>query len=198
MVDQAALHPWVCSWNWVNICVVYSLAPTEAIIAGPCQIDMEGISPNGTTWNPYSWNAEANIFFLDQPYAIVSHHMHIGAHNCRTPRVGVGFSYADYGETVETTEDAARNVYAFITIFFETFSEFAGRPLHLAGESYAGKYLPVFASYIYDQNRVANAAGRNPINLQSVLIGNGITDISTYVLFVVPSGLISFISTTVL
>ena len=94
-------------------------------------------------------------------------------------RVGVGFSYADYGETVETTEDAARNVHAFITIFFETFSDFAGRPLHLSGESYAGKYLPVFASYIYDQNRAAEAAGRNPINLQSVLIGNGITDIST-------------------
>ncbi|EPT00094.1 peptidase S10 serine carboxypeptidase [Fomitopsis schrenkii] len=127
---------------------------------GPCQIDMEGVSPNGTTWNPYSWNAEANIFFLDQP-------------------VGVGFSYAEYGETVETTEDAARNVHAFITIFFETFAEFSGRPLHLAGESYAGKYLPVFASYIYDQNRIANAAGRDAINLQSVLIGNGITDIST-------------------
>ncbi|KAI0736660.1 peptidase S10 serine carboxypeptidase [Fomitopsis betulina] len=127
---------------------------------GPCQIDMEGVSPNGTTWNPYSWSAEANIFFLDQP-------------------VGVGFSYAEYGETVETTEEAARNVHAFITIFFETFTEFSGRPLHLAGESYAGKYLPVFASYIHDQNRIMNAAGRDVINLQSVLIGNGITDIST-------------------
>lgn len=50
--------------------------------------------------------------------------------------VGVGYSYADYGETVETTEDAARNVHAFITIFFETFSEFSGRPIHLSGESY--------------------------------------------------------------
>jgi hypothetical protein len=29
-------------------------------------------------------------------------------------RAGVGYSYADYGETVETTEDAARNVYAFM------------------------------------------------------------------------------------
>jgi hypothetical protein len=51
--------------------------------------------------------------------------------------VGVGFSYADYGEVVETTEDAAKNVHAFITIFFETFTQFSGRPLHLAGESYA-------------------------------------------------------------
>jgi carboxypeptidase C (cathepsin A) len=50
--------------------------------------------------------------------------------------VGVGFSYADYGETVETTEDAAKNIHAFIRIFFETFKQLEGRRLHLAGESY--------------------------------------------------------------
>jgi len=127
---------------------------------GPCSIDMNGISLNGTVWNPYSWNKEANIFFLDQP-------------------VGVGFSYADFGETVETTEEAAINVQAFITIFFESFSQFSGRPLHLSGESYAGRYLPVFASEIYDKNELAAAEGRPTVNLKSVLIGNGITDIST-------------------
>lgn len=31
-------------------------------------------------------------------------------------RVGVGFSYADYGETVETTEDAAKNIHAFVFV----------------------------------------------------------------------------------
>ncbi|PPR03321.1 hypothetical protein CVT24_012597 [Panaeolus cyanescens] len=127
---------------------------------GPCNIDMTGTSSNGTLWNPYSWNEVANIFFLDQP-------------------VGVGFSYADYGETVETTEDAAKNVHAFITIFFEQFPQFAGRALHLSGESYGGRYLPVFASEIYDQNQMAAQEGRNTINLKSVIIGNGITDIST-------------------
>ncbi|KAL5536839.1 hypothetical protein ACEPAF_662 [Sanghuangporus sanghuang] len=127
---------------------------------GPCQIDMTKSSTNGTNWNPYSWNSEANIFFLDQP-------------------VGVGFSYADYGEVVETTEDAAKNVHAFITIFFETFTQFKGRRLHLSGESYGGRYLPVFASEIVDQNVIAETEGRDTINLQSVLIGNGVTDIST-------------------
>ena len=125
--------------------------------------------------------------------------------------VGVGFSYADFGETVETTEEAAKNVHAFISIFFETFSQFAGRPLHLSGESYGvrilllvaiagpfcrlfsdettssqGRYLPVFASEIIDQNAVAVQENRSPINLQSVLIGNGITDISTFVGFFFP------------
>ncbi|KAJ3518025.1 hypothetical protein NLJ89_g127 [Agrocybe chaxingu] len=113
-------------------------------------------------WNPYGWNEEANIFFLDQP-------------------VGVGFSYADYSKSVGTTKAAAKDVHAFISIFFETFTQFAGRPLHLAGESYGGRYLPVFASEIWDQNLIAHFQGQPTINLQSVLIGNGITDVSTCV-----------------
>ncbi|KAI0260964.1 peptidase S10 serine carboxypeptidase [Gloeopeniophorella convolvens] len=136
---------------------------------GPCSIDMSNApgaahapvpSGNGTLWNPYSWNNEANIFFLDQP-------------------VGVGFSYQDHGDAVGTTEDAAKDLHAFLSIFFETFPQFSGRALHLSGESYGGRYLPVFASEIYDQNSVAQAEGRPQINLQSVVIGNGITDITT-------------------
>ncbi|KIM42879.1 hypothetical protein M413DRAFT_408948 [Hebeloma cylindrosporum] len=145
---------------WINGGPGCSSAVGLLLEMGPCSIDMQNLSNNGTIWNPYSWNAEANIFFLDQP-------------------VGVGFSYADYGETVETTEDAAKNVHAFVSIFFATFPQFSGRPLHLSGESYAGRYLPVFASEIYDKNQIAVQEGRPAINLQSVLIGNGVTDIST-------------------
>ena len=39
----------------------------------------------------------------------------------------------------------------------------------------------MFASEIYDQNTIAEAEGRPTLNLKSVLIGNGITDISTCV-----------------
>ncbi|THH33777.1 hypothetical protein EUX98_g464 [Antrodiella citrinella] len=145
---------------WINGGPGCSSAMGLLMELGPCSIDMNNTSKNGTTWNPHAWNNEANIFFLDQP-------------------VGVGFSYADFGESIETTEDAAKNVHAFITIFFETFNQFSGRPLHLSGESYGGRYLPSFASYIYDQNQIAKAEGRATLNLQSVLIGNGITDIST-------------------
>jgi len=41
----------------------------------------------------------------------------------------------------------------------------------MAGESYGGRYLPIFASYIHDQNRQLKEYGITPINLKSVLIG---------------------------
>ena len=51
-----------------------------------------------------------------------------------------------------------------------------------------GRYLPVFASEIVDQNTIAASQGQPTINLKSVLIGNGVTDISTYVLFLLAHG----------
>ncbi|KZS92410.1 serine carboxypeptidase [Sistotremastrum niveocremeum HHB9708] len=126
---------------------------------GPCRM----VDGNTTKVNPYSWNENANIFFIDQP-------------------IGVGFSYADYGESVSTTEEAAQDIVAFMTIFFETFSKFKGRGFHLAGESYAGRYLPVYAGAIYDHNKRLEASGVEPIiNLQSVMIGNGYTDLATMI-----------------
>ena len=44
---------------------------------GPCRIS----NASGPHYHPESWTETANIFFVDQP-------------------VGVGYSYADYGETV--------------------------------------------------------------------------------------------------
>lgn len=63
------------------------------------------------------------------------------------------------------------DIAAFIAIFFENFSQFKGRAFHMAGESYAGRYLPVFAAALYDQNAALRSAGLTPINLASVLIG---------------------------
>lgn len=55
-----------------------------------------------------------------------------------------------------------------------------------------GRYLPVFASEIIDRNQVAIREGRPTINLKSVLIGNGITDISTFVLHILISQRIQY------
>ncbi|KZS95434.1 alpha/beta-hydrolase [Sistotremastrum niveocremeum HHB9708] len=121
---------------------------------GPCRIEDE----SGPKSNPYSWNEKANIFFIDQP-------------------AGVGFSCTEYGESISSTEEAAEDIVAFLAIFFETFSEFKGRAFHLSGESYAGRYLPLFGAAILDHNPRLRAAGLEPINLRSIMIGNGWTDV---------------------
>ncbi|QKX59439.1 uncharacterized protein TRUGW13939_06573 [Talaromyces rugulosus] len=99
-------------------------------------------------YNPYSWNSNASVIFLDQP-------------------VNVGFSYS--GSSVSETSAAAKDVYALLTLFFKQFPEYATQDFHIAGESYAGHYIPSFASEILSHKK------RN-INLKSVLIGNGLTD----------------------
>ncbi|KAF9493049.1 serine carboxypeptidase [Pleurotus eryngii] len=116
---------------------------------GPCRV----LDAEGPKFHPESWNTKANIFFIDQP-------------------VGTGFSYAEFGETAETTEDAAK----------DHFTKFKGRAFHLTGESYAGRYLPVYASEIYDQNARLVEQGLTPINLTSIMIENGWTNMYTVLL----------------
>ncbi|KAJ6545213.1 Alpha/Beta hydrolase protein [Mycena capillaripes] len=124
---------------------------------GPCRVVN---ADNGTVHHPESWNSNANIMFVDQP-------------------INVGFSYAEYGEYVSTTEEAAQDIAAFVAIFFAHFTKFQGRGFHMSGESYGGRYVPVFAAAVYDQNPRLVKAGIPPINLTSVMIGNGMTDIPT-------------------
>jgi cathepsin A (carboxypeptidase C) len=111
---------------------------------GPATIDKNLKVVN----NPYSWNNNASVIFLDQP-------------------VNVGFSYS--GSPVSDTVAAGKDVYALLTLFFKQFPEYAKQPFHIAGESYAGHYIPVFTSEILSHKNTN-------INLQSVLIGNGLTD----------------------
>ena len=111
---------------------------------GPAQI----LKKNVVEYNPYAWNSNASVIFLDQP-------------------VNVGFSYS--GSSVSDTIAAGKDVYALLTLFFEQFPEYATQDFHIAGESYAGHYIPVFTAEILSHTK------RN-INLKSALIGNGLTD----------------------
>lgn len=100
-------------------------------------------------YNPYSWNNNASVIFLDQP-------------------VSVGYSYTE-GDEIYSTAAAAKDFYIFLELFFQQFPQFKNNKFHIAGESYAGHYIPVFAS------EILNNADRS-FELSSVLIGNGITD----------------------
>jgi len=99
-------------------------------------------------FNEFSWNKNASVIFLDQP-------------------VNVGYSYSS--GSVSNTVAAGKDIYALLTLFFKQFPEYAEQSFHISGESYAGHYIPVFASEILSHKK------RN-INLQSILIGNGLTD----------------------
>jgi len=129
---------------------------------GPCLIAKEG---EDVVYNPNSWNEVSNMIFLDQP-------------------VQVGFSYTE-GPNVVTTPDAAKDFYAFLQLFMKTYPEYSANDFNIAAESYGGHYVPNFASYIHDQAKMVNsgavemmnAAEKHvPINLKSVMIGNGLTD----------------------
>ncbi|KAG5639177.1 hypothetical protein H0H81_006081 [Sphagnurus paluster] len=124
---------------------------------GPCNIAEEG---KNTTHNPYSWNSNANIIFLDQP-------------------VNVGFSYADDGTTVNNSPLAGKDVYAFLELFLNRFPQYSKQPFHIAAESYGGTYAPNFANVIYKENKkleLAPIPQLKHINLASVILANGLTD----------------------
>lgn len=97
--------------------------------------------------NPDSWNNKANVLYLDQP-------------------VNTGFSY---GDIVNTTLAASKDVYALLQLFFHQFPQYAKNDFHIAGESYAGHYIPTDAAEI-----LSHADGG--INLKSIMIGNGYVD----------------------
>lgn len=126
---------------------------------GPCRINPGG---NGTSFNEFSWTSHSNVLFLDQPDE-------------------VGFSYADNGlPTISTTaEEAAHDVYIFLQLFLSRHSPYAEASFHIAGEGWGGYYIPQIASLIHEKNKELVASpslGLKTINLESILIGNGLMD----------------------
>ncbi|CUM62457.1 uncharacterized protein PRCAT00000007001 [Priceomyces carsonii] len=98
--------------------------------------------------NPYSWNNNASIIYLDQP-------------------VNTGFSYSDIDVT--TTVAAGEDLYAFLELFFKLFPEYKDLKFHITGESYAGHYIP------QDTYEILQHEDRS-FNVSSIIIGNGWTD----------------------
>ena len=122
---------------------------------GPMKVRPDPQSAEDVERNAYSWNARANLLFVDQP-------------------VGTGFSYSRWPTDYVTNEkQVAQQLYDFLQAFVVQFPQFAGRPLFITGESYAGHYVPAIGWKIVD----ANARGEGPtLNLQGIAIGNGLVE----------------------
>ncbi|KAI9660522.1 MAG: hypothetical protein M1821_009873 [Bathelium mastoideum] len=84
--------------------------------------------------NPYSWVNLTNMVWIDQP-------------------IGTGFSPAAKGAPaqINTEVDIAREFSGFWKNFMETFG-LTGRKVYIAGESYAGQYIPYIADYMLNQS----------------------------------------------
>ncbi|CAN6470343.1 unnamed protein product [Victoria cruziana] len=116
------------------------------------------INPDGRTLflNKYAWNNLANMLFLESP-------------------AGVGFSYTNTSSNLYDTGDqrTAEDAYVFLINWLERFPQYKYRDFYIAGESYAGHYVPQLAHLIFKRNQGV----QNPIvNLKGFLVGNAVTD----------------------
>ncbi|KAF4704792.1 hypothetical protein FOZ62_022819, partial [Perkinsus olseni] len=105
---------------------------------GPCIVDDDGKS---TTLNKYSWNTHANVMYLDQP-------------------AGVGFSR---GSIPEDSVEAAESTFPALSHFFASRPQYNTR-VFLAGQSYAGRYVPPLATKLMEN--------RSFVRLEGILLGN--------------------------
>jgi carboxypeptidase D len=87
--------------------------------------------------------------------------------------VGTGFSYVSTSAYTKTLEQAADEVLYFLQQFVEVYPEYKqgnGVDTYIAGESFAGQYIPFTASALLKAGR------NNPIDLKGIAIGNGFID----------------------
>ncbi|KAG9442270.1 hypothetical protein H6P81_018124 [Aristolochia fimbriata] len=105
--------------------------------------------------NKFSWNIAANLLFLEAP-------------------VGVGFSYTNKTEDLAKLGDrvTAEDSYAFLVKWFQRFPSFKSHEFYIAGESYAGHYVPQLSELIYERNKQARNDSR--INFKGFMIGNAV------------------------
>ncbi|XP_061362670.1 serine carboxypeptidase-like 35 [Gastrolobium bilobum] len=105
--------------------------------------------------NKFSWNRAANIIFLESP-------------------VGVGFSYTNNSKDLQELGDRVTAIdnYAFLIGWFKRFPSFRSHDFYIAGESYAGHYVPQLAEVIYEGNKDTKKGSY--INLKGFMVGNAV------------------------
>ncbi|KAF4592213.1 Carboxypeptidase S1 [Ophiocordyceps camponoti-floridani] len=160
---------------------------------GPCQVQDDLT----TKPNPWSWNLEHNMLYVDQP-------IHTGfSYDVPTPgwldvksgnitikpspqtsgsSIAGIFSSQDVKATANTTAMAARQYWNFLQVWTHDF--LADRPhrdaFALWAESYGGRYGPAFADYIRRQDARIRAGKlrARPLNLEALGIVNGCIDLA--------------------
>jgi len=105
--------------------------------------------------NPWSWNKNATLIFVDQP-------------------AGTGFSYVEDQDGYVTDEaQVAADFWVFLQQFMKTYPQYQKQPFFVTGESFGGHYVPAISAYIVSQNLGKQGI---PINFQGAAVGNGWVD----------------------
>lgn len=97
------------------------------------------------TRNPGAWNKDAHVMYVDNP-------------------VGTGYSTSEPHGYVRDYDELARQFYEGLSAFFSRHSWLKPRAVYMAGESFAGVYIPKISAHILRQ--------RDTFGLSGVLIGN--------------------------
>ncbi|XP_047259720.1 serine carboxypeptidase-like 40 [Capsicum annuum] len=109
--------------------------------------------------NHHSWNHAANILFMESP-------------------AGVGFSYSNTSSDVKSNGDRTTSIdnLIFLLNWIRRFPEYKNRDFYIAGESYAGHFVPQLAEMILHHNQLAK---KTLINLKGIMIGNSVINYET-------------------
>ncbi|BFI31886.1 serine carboxypeptidase-like clade II [Marchantia polymorpha subsp. ruderalis] len=109
------------------------------------------IRENTIVINPYSWNKESNVLYLESP-------------------AGVGFSYSNTTiDYVTDDERTAQDAFVFLHGWLEKFPEYQNRPFYMTGESYAGLYIPQLAALFFNSDL--------RLQLRGIMIGNPVINV---------------------
>uniref|UniRef100_J3LF33 Carboxypeptidase n=2 Tax=Oryza brachyantha TaxID=4533 RepID=J3LF33_ORYBR len=93
--------------------------------------------------------------------------------------VGVGFSYTNTSSDLQQLGDkiTADDAYIFLLNWFKRFPQYKSHDFYIAGESYAGHYVPQLSEKIFDGNK--QGPKENYINFKGFMIGNALMDDET-------------------
>lgn len=143
---------------------------------GPCVVNVDS---NSTTLNPWSWNNEVNMLYIDQPNQVgfswdtltngtidqtasdspvPTNFTDSVPQQNNTYQIGT-FPSQNPGNSPNTTGNAARALWHFAQTWFQEFPAYHpyNSKISIFTESYGGKYGPAFAAYFEEQNdRIAN------------------------------------------
>ncbi|KAI9292359.1 alpha/beta-hydrolase [Neoconidiobolus thromboides FSU 785] len=135
---------------------------------GPIKLNQK----NEIIKNKNNWNKDYSILYIDQP-------------------VGTGFSKINKNNAKDIDENkkcynkegyahlqcgVGKDLVEFLVEFRKLFEITNNNSIYITGESYAGKFIPVFANELIQFNKIHKDNINEQFSLKGIAIGNGLTD----------------------